>query len=76
VVAVDGRRLGLDLCFDGVEFAAPVGVAVVVVALGSGDGVPDEGVGVGVEVVEGLQGCRVDLRCAEAGCWAAGGAVA
>jgi hypothetical protein len=61
-VLVDRGGLGLDLCLDGVEFAAPVCVAVAVVPLGAGDRVGDQGVGVGVEVEQGLQGCGVGGR--------------
>jgi hypothetical protein len=55
VVAVDGGLGVVDLGGDGVEFGVSVGVGVVERLSGFVDDLGEDGFGVGVEVVEGLQ---------------------
>ncbi|WP_285471693.1 hypothetical protein [Actinoplanes sp. NBRC 101535] len=74
-VFVACRGLGGDGGFDGVEFGVPVGVGVAVVGSRLVDRGGDEGVGVAVEVVPGLEDGFVHGGGVEAGTGAAVGAV-
>jgi hypothetical protein len=67
VIPVDGGLVVDDFRGDGVEFAVPTGVAVVELAAGLGEDLVDEGVGDGVEVVEGLEYGGADVLVAAVG---------
>lgn len=76
VVALGGGLGVGDLGGVGVEFGVPVGVGVVELCEGFGDDFVQDGVGVGVEVVEGLEDGGVGGVGGESDAVAAGGAVA